>query len=88
MTRIEQAVHFAHHRKRIVTLAPKVSAAHPSAAAPIAAGRSDSCQVGFAPTGTPCLVTAHEKSGLAAAGLGGKGVLFSLPIHANLARFA
>src|ERR1700676_2868666 len=30
-----------------------------STAAPIAAGWSDSCRVGFAPTGRPCLCTAH-----------------------------
>jgi len=31
----------------------------PCAAAPIATGWSDSCRVGLAPTGRPCLCTAH-----------------------------
>ena len=47
-----------------VTLTPKASVAYPSATAPIATGWSDSCRVGFAPTGTPCLSTAHELAGL------------------------
>src|SRR5690242_7873743 len=36
------------------------SAAPPCAPAPIATGWSDSCRVGFAPTGRPCLGTAHR----------------------------
>src|SRR6266404_1824734 len=33
----------------------------PCATAPIATGWSDSCRVGFAPTGRPCLCTAHHE---------------------------
>lgn len=48
----------------MVTLTPKASVRPPWPTAPIATGWSDSCRVGFAPTGTPCLSTAHENCGL------------------------
>jgi hypothetical protein len=41
-----------------------------STIAPIATGWSDSCRVGFAPTGKQRLITAHEKDGLATSSLG------------------
>ena len=39
-----------------------------STTAPIATGRSESCQVGFAPTKRPCLCTAHREDGLGNSG--------------------